>query len=139
MGRYYHGDIEGKFWQGIQDSNDARHFGGHETELQDEETGVVHELEYFFYMDDIQDINSGIATCIEDLGVYKEKLDELFDEDSYCNKEDLANKEGQKKDPNQLEKRAEDGAPEKEGDEAGFSIDVDIQDLLKFENLFKLS
>jgi hypothetical protein len=47
--------------------------------------------------------------------------------------------EGQKKDPDQLEKKAQDGAPEKEGDEGGFSIDVDIQDLLKFENLFKLS
>ena len=62
-----------------------------------------------------------------------------FKVDQIPNKEDLANKWGQKKDPNQLEKRAEDGAPEKEGDEGGFSIDVDIQDLLKFENLFKLS
>jgi hypothetical protein len=98
MGRYYHGDIKGKFWQGIQSSDDARHFGGHETELQDEESGVVHELEYFFYMDDIQDINSGIATCIKDLGVYKEKLDELFDEDSYCSKKDLAKNLGVSKD-----------------------------------------
>lgn len=27
MGRYYSGDIEGKFWFGVQDSNDANHFG----------------------------------------------------------------------------------------------------------------
>ena len=98
MGRYYQGDIEGKFWFGVQSSDDARHFGGHETELQDEETGDVHELEYFFNMDDIQDINSGISTCIEDLGVYKEKLDEFFDEDSYYNREDLAKNLGVSKD-----------------------------------------
>lgn len=28
MGRYYHGDINGKFWFGIQNSLDASHFGG---------------------------------------------------------------------------------------------------------------
>jgi hypothetical protein len=62
-----------------------------------------------------------------------------FKVDQIPNKEDLAIKEGLKKDYNHLEKRAQDGDPENEGDEGGFSIDVDIQDLLKFENLFKLS
>ena len=62
-----------------------------------------------------------------------------FKVDQIPNKEDLAIKEGLKKDSNQLEIRAQDGALENEGDEGGFSIDVDIQDLLKFENLFKLS
>ena len=33
MGRYYHGDIEGKFWFGVQDSRDAEHFGGEETPI----------------------------------------------------------------------------------------------------------
>ena len=27
MGRYYNGDIEGKFWFGVQASNDADFFG----------------------------------------------------------------------------------------------------------------
>ena len=27
MGRYYHGDIEGKFWFGVQSSTDAEFFG----------------------------------------------------------------------------------------------------------------
>jgi hypothetical protein len=62
-----------------------------------------------------------------------------FKVDQIPNKEEMVKIEGQKKDPDQLEKKAQDGAPEKEGDEGGFSIDVDIQDLLKFENLFKLS
>jgi hypothetical protein len=30
MGRYYNGDINGKFWYGIQDSDDALHFGAEE-------------------------------------------------------------------------------------------------------------
>ena len=62
-----------------------------------------------------------------------------FKVDQIPNKEDLSIKEGLKKDSNQQEKRPQDGAPENDGDEGGFSIDVDIQDLLKFENLFKLS
>ena len=97
MGRYYQGDIEGKF-SFIQSSDDAGHFGGHETELEDEETGVVHELEYFFNMNNMQDINSGIATCIEDLGDYKEKLDEFLDERSSYSDEDLAKHLGVSKD-----------------------------------------
>ena len=59
-----------------------------------------------------------------------------FKVDQIPNKEDLSIKEGLKKDSNHLEIKEQDGAPENEG---GFSIDVDIQDLLKFENLFKLS
>ena len=30
MGRHYDGDISGKFWFGIQSSNDAVHFGAEE-------------------------------------------------------------------------------------------------------------
>ena len=78
MGRYYQGDISGKFWFGVQSSDDANHFGGSEIELVDEETDDAYELEYFFSMDDIESINEGIKTCIEDLGEYKEKLDEFF-------------------------------------------------------------
>ena len=32
MGRYYSGDIEGKFWYGVQDSDDATQFGCEPTE-----------------------------------------------------------------------------------------------------------
>jgi hypothetical protein len=31
MGRYYDGDIEGKFWFAVQDSNDGEFFGAEET------------------------------------------------------------------------------------------------------------
>lgn len=78
MGRYYQGDIEGKFWFGVQSSDDANHFGGSEIELQDEDTEDVYELEYFFAKEDLGSINEGIQTCITDLGEFKAGLDEFF-------------------------------------------------------------
>ena len=33
MGRYYHGDIQGKFWFGVQSSSDASHFGVEPTQM----------------------------------------------------------------------------------------------------------
>ena len=40
MGRHYDGDIEGKFWFGVQDSSDAEYFGAEDiTELQVTEDG----------------------------------------------------------------------------------------------------
>ena len=44
MGRYYSGDIEGKFWFGIQSSNDSEFFGG----TQEEPNYIT----YYFSEDD---------------------------------------------------------------------------------------
>jgi DNA integrity scanning protein DisA with diadenylate cyclase activity len=90
MGRYYQGDIEGKFWFGVQDSSDANHFGGDEYEIVDEETDDVYELGYYFCMDDIETINEAIATCIKDLGEYKEKFDEFFGKINSYDPDELA-------------------------------------------------
>jgi len=55
MGRYYRGDIEGKFWFGVQDSRDAEHFGGKETpiiEIFEDEDGnksTDHQTHPFIY------------------------------------------------------------------------------------------
>lgn len=89
MGRYYQGDIEGKFWFGVQSSDDANNFGGSEIELTDEETDDVYELEYFFNKEDLESINEGIQTCITDLGEFKDKLDEFFEDSSGYNPEEL--------------------------------------------------
>ena len=94
MGRYYQGDIEGKFWFGVQSSDDANYFGGSEIELQDEETDDVYELEYFFNKEDLGTINEGIQTCITDLGVYKPKLDEFFSASNSYNPDELAKQLG---------------------------------------------
>ena len=78
MGRYYTGDIEGKFWFGVQDSDDACHFGGSEIEIEDEESEEVIELLYEFNREDLEDINEGIQTCVKTLGPTLEFLDKYF-------------------------------------------------------------
>lgn len=71
MGRYYSGDIEGKFWFGVQPSDDASFFGGVESEPS--------YIEHSFEEDDLPNIKKGIETCIKELGEYKEKLDKWFE------------------------------------------------------------
>lgn len=94
MGRYYQGDIEGKFWFGVQSSDDANYFGGSEIELQDEETDEVMEFEYFFAKEDLGSINEGIETCIKDIGEFKPKLDEVFSSSNSYNPDELARQLG---------------------------------------------
>ena len=60
MGRYYNGDIEGKMWFAVQESNDADNFG------------VIGEpsndLYYHFNEDNIRGINKELAKCRESIG-----------------------------------------------------------------------
>ena len=54
MGRYYSGDIEGKFWFGVQSSDDASFFGG----VIEEPT----EINYHFNTkEDIKKVVSGLS------------------------------------------------------------------------------
>jgi len=78
MGRYYHGDIEGKFWVAVQSSDDADHFGV---------TGEFPQmLEYYFDEDNLDDIKKGLSMCYKNLGVNQERLDQFFkDNDGYNN------------------------------------------------------
>jgi hypothetical protein len=73
MGRYYSGDIEGKFWFGVQDSDDASHFGGSEIESED-------NLTYLFDKSNLPTIDLGIQRCVETLGDKLPKLEEYFGE-----------------------------------------------------------
>ena len=70
MGRYYNGDIEGKFAFAVQPSNDADNFGVIGTEPS--------VLEYYFDETNLEDINEGIKVCEDQLGEYKDKLDYFF-------------------------------------------------------------
>lgn len=80
MGRYYSGDIEGKFWFGIQSSNDADFFGV--------EGMRPDRLNYYFEKEDLNKVEKGIKICLEKLGEFKEKLDNFFKEkDSYNDKQ----------------------------------------------------
>jgi len=82
MGRYYNGDIEGKFWFAVQDSNDADNFGV---------TGTTSdELNYYFDKENLKDIKKGIKKCLEELGKYKKLLDEFFKENEMYNNEELS-------------------------------------------------
>jgi hypothetical protein len=73
MGRYYTGDIEGKFWFAIQSSDDASFFGGSD---EDTEDGCI---EYFFQSGDLEEIAHGIKMCEEELGSNLALLSQFFD------------------------------------------------------------
>jgi len=62
MGRYYQGDIEGKFWFGCQSSDDGEFFGAKE-----EESNMV---DYRISQKNIDEVHIGIAKCKEALGKY---------------------------------------------------------------------
>jgi hypothetical protein len=75
MGRYYSGDIEGKFWFGVQSSSDADFFGCE---------GEPRYLSYYFDEDSLTDIEEGVARCEDALGEEKARLDTFFHEhDAY--------------------------------------------------------
>jgi chromosome segregation ATPase len=73
MGRYYYGDINGKFWFGVQESTDAKHFGGKETLYKE-------KARYTFRKKDLPEVQRVIGEIQNDLGVYYEKLEEFFKE-----------------------------------------------------------
>ena len=76
MGRFYNGDIEGKFWVAVQSSDDADFFGSAGSE--------PNYISYYFDESYLEEIKEGIQKCNEALGEYKEKLDKFFkDCDSY--------------------------------------------------------
>ena len=70
MGRYYHGDIEGKFWFAVQSSDAADRFG-----VIGEEP---HYLEYDFTEDDLEEVEEELEFIKDLLGDKIEKLDEFY-------------------------------------------------------------
>ena len=80
MGRHYNGDIEGKFWFGVQSSDDASFFGG----IIEEPS----EIDYHFNAkNDMKSVVLGLEKCREKLGANKDLLDKFFKaHDSYNNK-----------------------------------------------------
>ena len=82
MGRYYSGDIDGKFWFAVQPSNSAERFGvtGYQPEF----------LEYRFGADNIQDVESEIKKIEDALGDQLQKFDEFFEKHTSYRDEMLA-------------------------------------------------
>jgi hypothetical protein len=79
MGRYYHGDIEGKFMFGVQSSNDADFFGVE---------GFATYLNYGFDLADLPKVEEGIKECENVLGEYLDYINKFFKKkDSYNNEQ----------------------------------------------------
>ena len=81
MGRYYQGDIEGKFWFGLQPSDAASRFGGEEREPQ--------YIEYYFDEEHLEEVNEEIEKIIVTLGDKKKIIDDFFKGNSVYRDEDL--------------------------------------------------
>ena len=60
MGRYYNGDIKGKFWFGVQSSDAADRFGVQGTEPS--------ELNYSYQKEDLEYVELEIKNIIETVG-----------------------------------------------------------------------
>lgn len=74
MGRYFQGDIEGKFWFGVQSSTAADRFGS---------TGFEPSyIEYCFCEEHLEDVESEIKNIIDSLGEKKEQLDKFFEDNN---------------------------------------------------------
>ena len=82
MGRYYSGDIEGKFWVAVQSSTDASFFGGQEYE--------PNYVEYRFITEDLPTIKKGLENCTRALNGYEEKMNKFFNDCTVYNDEQLA-------------------------------------------------
>lgn len=71
MGRYYSGDIEGKFWFGLQASNAPSRFGGVEQEPA--------YITYYFEEENLEEIEEEIKAIEEKLGAKKDVIDKFFE------------------------------------------------------------
>ena len=77
MGRYYNGDIEGKFMFGRQSSDDADFFG---------QSGTPEFINYYFKKEDISTVRERLLECLKVLGNAKPKIDKFFKKnDSFNN------------------------------------------------------
>ena len=72
MGRFYNGDVSGKWWFAVQSSDTPEKFGGYET-----------HIDYTICNDDT--FKSGIKLIKEDLGDKLEWLQQFFDENNGYN------------------------------------------------------
>tara|TARA_S200002703_G_scaffold146880_2_gene142285 strand:- start:1172 stop:1522 length:351 start_codon:yes stop_codon:yes gene_type:complete len=79
MGRWYSGDIEGKFWFAVQSSSAADRFGSE---------GTCGYLDYFFDEDDLPKIESEIKAIQDSLDM--EKMEKFYGENAEFTSEMLA-------------------------------------------------
>jgi len=81
MGRFYHGDIDGKFMFGVQSSDDANFFGVE---------GESRSLDYYYGEDTLPSVEEGVKECEGVLGEYLKHIEQFFKENDSFNDERLA-------------------------------------------------
>jgi hypothetical protein len=69
MGRYYSGDINGKFWFGVQASNAADRFGS---------VGNANYIEYYYDEDNLDEVEAEIKRIEDTLGDKVSIIDNFF-------------------------------------------------------------
>lgn len=80
MGRYYYGDIEGKFWFAVQSSDSADRFGVIGSEPQ--------YLEYWFQQEDLEQVQNELKRIEKQFGEDFKKIEQFFQgRQSYTDKE----------------------------------------------------
>ena len=81
MGRYYHGDIEGKFMFGVQSSTDADFFGVE---------GESRSVDYYYGEDTLPSVEEGIKECENVIGEQLVHIEQFFKENESFSDERLA-------------------------------------------------
>jgi hypothetical protein len=81
MGRYYSGDIEGKFWFALQSSDAADRFG-----VEGVRPG---ELQYYFIEENLVEIEEEILNIEHSLGKKKQILDDFFNKQTGYTDKDI--------------------------------------------------
>ena len=81
MGRYYNGDINGKFWFAVQSSAAPSRFGG--------SYGEPNYITFNFEEEDLENVENEIKRIEQSLGTKKETLDKFFKEHNGYNDEML--------------------------------------------------
>jgi hypothetical protein len=81
MGRYYSGDIEGKFWFGVQSSVVPEDFGAVEDE--------PYYINYTIYREHLDQTHKRMAELEAILGDTKKKLDDFFEANNGYNDQKL--------------------------------------------------
>ena len=76
MGRHYYGDIEGKFWFGVQSSDDGEFFGA-----------TCSAIDYS--VNDIEEVEEGIKKCHIALGNNLARLDDFFNSKKGRHKDEM--------------------------------------------------
>lgn len=82
MGRYYNGDIDGKFWFALQGSDAADRFG-----VTGEAPSV---LSYYFDEDNLEDVEAEIKNIEDTLGDKLQVIEKFFETNNGYNDKMLA-------------------------------------------------